>query len=432
MTMFANSHDFKITGGHFSNVHGNQHTRTYNGSTTITHNNDTYGDTFNNSSVGSISRDTYNYGWDFDTNPFRRRAALSQERTPHAQYMPSPYAKAHRSRTPAPAVYPHPYDSDHLNPQPGINTGYPSRNYHPDDRSEDGHIFAHRCPSPQRVDRGGDTEFPPLTPHLLSTRENEGSSTSRERLHEWVNSPERRGSPVHVDTTTCAVENTWPYCDPEAFPRINLTANNSPIPSHIYPHSEGTDASRSHYGPGPEEVPDQTKSAGEDLTITHIYSHRPETPQRLQYANGRASPSPPSHPGQLETPSDAASSRGLASERHWDADDEYEETSSRRTLSGFCASPSPLNLGYAPSDATSSRGPASESHWDADDETDNVRRPFTTTRPAKAQGHIQRFLDMGFLRGDVLRCMSASNNLPDLALEYLIDGIPSGLGRRVL
>ncbi|KAK1234904.1 hypothetical protein PQX77_001866 [Marasmius sp. AFHP31] len=415
MTMFANSRDFSITGGHFSNVHGNQHNRTYNGATTITHNNDTYGDTFNNSSVGRISRDTYNYGWDHDRNPFHRRAALSQEWIPHAQHMPFPYAKPNHSRAPAPAVYPHPYDSDHLKAQPGISTGYPSRNYHPDNKSADGHIPAHRCPSPQKEDRDGDIEFPPLTQDLLFTRKNEGFSPSRERLHEWVNSPERRGSPVHVDTT---VENTSPDRDPEAVPQTNLPANNSP---HIYPHSEGT------------EDPDQTKSAtGENLTTTHIYSYRPESPQRLQYVNSRASPSPPSHLGLLYTHSDATSSRGPASERHWDADDEDEETASRRTLSPRCASPSPLNLGYVFSDATSSRGPASESHCDADDEMDDVRRPFATFRPVKTQGHIQRFLDMGFFWGDVQRCMSASNNLPDLALEYLIDGIPSGLGRRVL
>ncbi|KAL0572743.1 hypothetical protein V5O48_009223 [Marasmius crinis-equi] len=87
----------------------------------------------------------------------------------------------------------------------------------------------------------------------------------------------------------------------------------------------------------------------------------------------------------------------------------------------------PNDWEYTPSDTASLCGPPSESNWDADDEHDDTfseggsfsKKPSHST--IRAQTYTGHLVEMGFSRQDVLRCMDASNNYPDLALEYLLE-----------
>ena len=349
----------------------------------------------------------------------------------HIPYMP-PHANPFRSASPAPAVNPHSYQRK---AQPQSTHKDPSNEFHPN-QSENGYLFARRSPSPRRSSL-------PTPGH---TRENGGLSEANDRLQQWLDSTgspaEPSGSsvhsasaapditPLHRKTTSITGPQThlqWPKAGPEQPHKLVAT---KPSDAYLYQFTQphGRKVGRGSASPHPDlaYAPSDATSSHEPPSERHWYAddENDERTSRRSLSTAPKSPTPSAF-DLVYAPSDTTPSRGPASESHWDADDENDDAKPQPSALNMARSNPPTKYqaetqSLLNSDI-SSRGPASESHWDADNEEDDKKTLLPTIPPdSRVKGYIQHFQEMGFPLGQVMRCLSASNNLPDLALEYLL------------
>ncbi|KAF9266585.1 hypothetical protein L218DRAFT_1075001 [Marasmius fiardii PR-910] len=364
--MLAHAHNVTIHDGNFGTVHGNQYNNRYNGPISKRHTSHIYGET---------SRDIYN----------RDQGSQSPDTHPSAVAVFRPPIPPARPESSSGRISVH--SSNHLDLIP----------HTPATRAQQDIGYAAHF--------GAMGTYPADDPHF-------------ER---------RSSSPYHGDERLNH-SYTNQFMTPNEVPN---EGNLATVDFHLSPHLKRPLSARSENSNNSRrEMLDRQSTLGSSLRNTEAWLRRteagqddgpstPTNPFRKRAGSSKehlgGSPSPGDFHHSDYLPSETTSFRGHPSEHNWDADDEHE------SQSHFPDCP--------PSETASFDRISSEQNWDADDEhesQDSERETVLMARPdSKFNDLINRVVEMGFARREVVCCMQASNNDPDLAVEYLVNGIPN-------
>ncbi|KAG7089801.1 hypothetical protein E1B28_011451 [Marasmius oreades] len=365
--MLSHARNVTIHDGNFGIVHGNQYIKKYNAPISkrpVTH---AYGDTFNNSTVRRTTRDTCSYGQVGSQSP-DSQSAIFLPRMPLARF---PSSCSHISIRSLPK-------SDHSD---SASSNFESSVLHTPTESTRHNIGYPTHPGATPTCSAGALGF-----------EHHNSSSFRGN--------ERQDDPF--------IESCW---------NSNEMPQNNEIPLfNLAPHAPQRPISACS-----EHTNDSRKQT---LGITTPAPHSRYTDSRL--GSPRSSSPPP--PAMCGTRAWLRQTETLQDDRPFAASHNSTCTEQPTIFDQGARMLDCRNSDYAPSEATSFYRIPSELNWDADDEHESqLGSERGTVSPSKVRGLINHIVEMGFTRREVVRCMRASNNDPDLAVEYLMNGIPNGL-----